>query len=123
MLRKIFMTCLCVGGLLIAAPSQALDKKPRWRVVDEALTYLNAVPGIAWVKVEDQGILIGWQGLPKNFARLNKTAARRAAQALHNEVTVYSVPAEHTTLTLGDDESYLCKTTANPTEIVDSNCR
>ena len=91
--------------------------------MDEALTYLHAVPGIAWVKYEDQSVLIGWQGLPQKFALINKTAARRAAQALHNEVTVYSVPAEQTTLTEGDDQSYLCKTTANPTEIVHSNCR
>ena len=124
MLRKILMMLVCMGGLLISAESHALDQRPPWKILDEALTYLHGVPEVAWVKfVGDNIVVIGWEGLPKNFAQINKTAARNAAHALHNEVTVYSLPAEQTSFKAGAEESYLCKTIANPHEIVESNCR
>ena len=112
-----------MGGLLIFAESQALDKRPPWKVLAEALTYLHGVPEVAWVRFEDHKVLIGWRGIPRKFARINRTAARNAAHALHNEVTVYSLPAEQTSLKAGQEESYLCKTVANPHEIIESNCR
>ncbi len=123
MLKNILMLFICAGGFLISAESQALDQRPPWKILAEALTYLHGVPEVAWVRFEDHKVLIGWQGMPRNFARINRTAARNAAHALHREVTVYSLPAEQTSLKEGQEESYLCKTVANPHEIVESNCR
>jgi len=123
MLKNILMLFICAGGFLISAESQALDKRPPWKILAEALTYLHGVPEVAWVRFEDHKVLIGWESPPQNFARINKTAARNAAHALHREVTVYSLPAEQTSLKEGQEESYLCKTVANPHEIVESNCR
>ena len=123
MLRKILMMLVCIGGLLISAESQALDQRPPWKILDEALTYLHGVPEVAWVKFDGHRVLIGWRAIPRKFAKINKTAARNAAHALHHEVTVYSLPAEQTSLKAGEAESYLCKTVANPHEIVESNCR
>ncbi|MDH5764015.1 MAG: hypothetical protein OEZ51_13670 [Nitrospinota bacterium] len=123
MLRKILMVFVCGVGLLTAAESQALDKRPAWQVLDEALTYLHGIPEVAWVKFEGHNVLVGWHSPPRNFARINHVAAKRAAHALHNEVVVYSLRAEQTSYKNGEEESYLCKTNANPHEIIESNCR
>ncbi len=109
--------------LWIPIHAEAQEERPAWKILDEALTYLHAVPEVAWGKFEGHNVLIGWDGLPAKFAQINKTAAKRAAHALHNEVTVYSLPAEQTSLKQSEEESYLCKTIANPREIVQSNCR
>ncbi len=79
MLRKILMMLVCMGGLLISAESHALDQRPPWKILDEALTYLHCVPEVAWVKFEDHHVLIGWRAIPRKFAKINKTAARNAA--------------------------------------------
>ncbi len=125
MLKKIFTALVCSGGLLISAESQALDKRPPWRILDEALTYLHGVPEVAWVKFHEHNVYISWKGQPRNFGQINKTAARRAARALHNEVTVYALPPGETLPSelWGYEPSYLCKTIANPQEIVESNCQ
>jgi hypothetical protein len=103
--------------------AEALDKRPPWKVLDEALTYLHSVPEVAWVKFKGHDVLIGWNSPPRKFAKINWTAAKNAAHALHNEVTVYSLRAEQTSIQKGDEESYLCKTIANPQEIIESSCR
>ena len=103
--------------------AEALDKRPPWQILDEALTYLQGVPEVAWVKFKGHDVLIGWKSHPRKFAKINQTAAKNAAHALHNEVTVYSLRAEQTSVKEGDEESYLCKTIANPQEIIESNCR
>lgn len=92
-------------------------------MLDEELTYLRSVPEVAWVKFERHNVLIGWKSHPRKFAKINWTAAKNAAHALHNEVTVYSLRTEQTSFKEGEEESYLCKTIANPQEIVESNCR
>ncbi len=105
--------------------SLALEKREPWRILDEALTYLHAVPEVAWVKFHEHKVFISWKGQPRNFARINKIAAKRAARALHNEVTVYSLPPGETLPSdlWGYEPTFLCRTTANPQEIVESNCR
>jgi hypothetical protein len=123
MVRKIGFIVLVM--LIFGAPinAEALDKRPPWQILDEALTYLHAVPEVAWVKFEGHDVLIGWKSHPRKFEKINKTAARRAAHALHNEVTIYSLRAEQTSFKGDAEEPYLCKTTANPQEIIESNCR
>ena len=121
--RKAWVAVALALILWLPVSAETQEAKPPWKILDEALTYLRAVPEVAWVKFEGHNVLIGWQSPPRNFAQINITAAKRAARALHNEVTVYSLRAEQTSLKEGDEESYLCKTTANPQEIVESNCR
>ncbi len=123
MVRKVGLIVLV--ALIFGTPihAEARDERAPWQILDEALTYLHGVPEVAWVKFEGQNVLIGWQGIPRNFARINQIAAKRAAHALHNEVTVYSLRAEQTSIKESEEESYLCKTIANPQEIIESNCR
>ena len=109
--------------LWIPFNAEALDKRPPWQILDKALTYLHAVPEIAWVKFKGHNVLIGWKSHPRKFAKINKTAAKNAAHALHNEVIVYSLRAEQTSFKGDAEEPYLCKTIANPQEIIASNCR
>jgi len=111
--------------LILWAPLnvEARGERAPWQILDEALTYLHAVPEVAWVKFKGHDVLIGWKSHTRKFAKINWTAAKNAAHALHNEVTVYSLRAKQTSLQEGDEESYLCKTTANPQEIIESNCR
>lgn len=104
---------------------EARGERAPWQILDEALTYLHSVPEVAWVKFHEHTVFIGWKQRPKNFKRINRVAAQKAAHALHNEVIVYSLTPD-TTLPedLWDYEpSFLCKTVANPGEIVESNCR
>lgn len=120
---RIFWVVAMMWVLWVPIHAEAQEERPPWKILDEALTYLHAVPEVAWVKFEGHNVLIGWDGLPGKFAQINQTAAKNAARALHNEVTVYSLPAGQTSLKAGNEESYLCKTIANPKEIVESNCR
>ena len=121
--RRILLVASVILTLWVSINAEARGERAPWQVLDEALTYLHGIPEVAWVKFEDHKVLIGWQGLPKNFEKINQTAAKNAAHALHNEVTVYSLRAEQTSIKEGEEESYLCKTTANPREIIESNCR
>ena len=125
--RKVWVVVALALIFWLPISAEAREERPPWRILDEALTYLHAVPEVAWVKfVGDNIVVIGWEGLPKNFAQINKTAAKNAARALHNEVTVYSLPPGQTLTSKPkgyDAPFFLCKTTANPHEIVDSNCR
>jgi len=125
MLRKILILFVCAGGLFISSESLALDKRPSWQVLDEALTYLHSVPEVAWVKFHEHTVFISWKNQSRNFARINTTAARKAAHALHNEVTVYSLPPGETLPEelWNYEPNFLCKTIANPQEIIVSNCR
>ena len=121
--RKVLIVFSMVLVLWLPLNAEALDKRPTWQKLDEALTYLHSVPEVAWVKFEGHNVLIGWKSHPRKFAKINKTAAKNAAHALHNEVTLYSLRAEQTSFKVSEEESYLCKTIANPQEIVKSNCR
>jgi hypothetical protein len=103
--------------------AEARGERAPWQILDEALTYLHSVPEVAWVRFKGHNVMVGWKSHPRKFAKINRTAAKNAAHALHNEVTVYSLRAEQTSVKEGDEESYLCKTIANPQEIIESNCR
>ncbi len=118
------MVGMMTVGLLFPGISQALEDRPDWQKLDKALMYLRGVPEVAWVKFHENNVYISWKGQPENFARINQVAAKKAAQALHNEVTVYSLPPgeELPADMWGYEPSPLCRTIANPHEIVDSNC-
>jgi hypothetical protein len=103
--------------------AEARGEQAPWQILDEALTYLHSVPEVAWVKFNGHNVMIGWKDHPRKFAKINWTAAKNAAHALHNEVTVYSLRAEQTSFKGSEEESFLCKTTANPQEIIVSSCR
>ena len=125
MVRKVGLVILVILVFGLPVNAEALDKRPPWQVLDEALTYLYSVPEVTWVKFHEHTVFISWKSRPQNFGRINTTAARKAAHALHNEVTVYSLPPGVTLPEeLWDYEPpFLCKTTANPQEIIESNCR
>ncbi len=46
MLKNILMLFICAGGFLISAESQAIDNRPPWKIMAEALTYLHGVPEV-----------------------------------------------------------------------------
>jgi hypothetical protein len=104
---------------------EARGERASWQILDEALTYLHGMPEVAWVKFYEHKVFISWKSRPRNFARINTIAAKKAAHALHNEVTVYSLPpGEALPEELwGYEPAFLCKTIANPHEIIESNCR
>ena len=116
-----------LAALIFGAPfrAEALDKRPPWKIMDEALTYLHAIPDVAWVQYHEHIVFISWKSQPRNFGSINITAARKAARALHDQVTVYSLPpGESLPEELWNYEPpFLCKTIANPQGIIESNCR
>jgi hypothetical protein len=125
MVRKIRFFILAAMVVCTPVSAEALDKRPSWQILDEALTYLRAIPEVAWVKFHDHQVFISWKNRPQKFKQINLTAAKKAAHALHHEVIVYSLPPGETLpAELWDYEpAFLCKTIANPQEIVESNCR
>ena len=125
MARNVRFVILAALIFWAPSPAEALDKRPPWKIMDKALTYLHAVPEVAWVKYHEQIVFISWKSQPRNFASINITATRKAAHALHNEVTVYSLPPGQTLPEelWGYEPAFLCKTIANPQEIIESNCR
>lgn len=125
MARKTRFAILVMLVFLIPMNAEALDKRPSWKVLDEALTYLHSMPEVDWVKFHEHTVFISWKTRPRRFKRINQSAAKKAAHALHNEVIVYSLPPGETLPEelWGYEPSFLCKTVANPQEIVESNCR
>ena len=125
MSRKVLFAVSLILILWVPFSAEARGERAPWQILDEALTYLYSVPGVAWVKSSDHKVFLSWKSQPRNFGRINQVAARKAAHALHNEVTVYSLPPGETLPEeLWDYEPpFLCKTTANPQEIIESNCR
>lgn len=123
--RKAVLILSMVLVLWIPLNAEALDKRPSWQILDGALAYLRAIPEVAWVKFHEHQVFISWESRPRNFKRINHVAAEKAAHALHNEVTVYSLPPGETLPAelWNYEPSFLCKTVANPEEIVESNCR
>lgn len=111
--------------LWVPLDAEARGERPPWQILDEALTYLQSIPEVAWVKSYEHKVFISWKSQPRNFAGINTIAAKRAAHALHNEVTVFSLPPGETPPEdlWGYEPPFLCKTVANPGEIVESNCR
>jgi hypothetical protein len=116
-----------LAALILGPPlkAEALDKRPPWKIMDEALTYLYAVPEVVWIKYHEHIVFISWKSQPRNFGSINITAARKAAHALNKEVTVYSLPPGETLPEelWGYEPAFLCKTISNPQEIIESNCR
>ncbi len=125
MARKVGLIVLVALILGIPINAKALDKRPPWQILDEALTYLHSIPEVAWVQFHEHKVFISWKSQPQNFTRINQIAAKRAAHAIHNEVTVYSLPPGETLPEelWGYEPAFLCKTIANPQEIIESNCR
>ena len=125
MSRKYFLIFSVIIIFWMPPNVEARGERASWQVLDEALTYLHSLPEVAWVKFHDHTVFISWKHRPRNFKRINHVAAKKAAHALHNEVILYSLPPDETLpVELWDYEpSFLCKTVANPDEIVESNCR
>ena len=121
--RKVLIVFSMALVLWMPLNAEAQGERAPWQILDDALTYLQSVPEVAWVKFEGHNVMIGWKDHPRKFGKINRTAAKNAAHALHNEVTVYSLRAEQTSFKEGDEESFLCKTIANPQDITESNCR
>lgn len=102
-----------------AQPAGA-DEKKLW----EALTYLKSVPEIGWMEIEGRNVVLGWEGYPAQFARMNKIAAKKASKRVRGEVRIYSVkavmkgwrPAENA-------PPHLCHTEAKAGRLTFSNCR
>jgi len=125
MVREVGLIVLVMLILWVPLSAEARGERASWQILDEALTYLHAVPEVAWVKSYEHKVFISWKSQPRNFASINTIAAKRAAHALHNEVTVFSLPPGETLPEelWGYEPAFLCKTTANPHEIIESNCR
>ena len=121
--RKVLIVFSIMLTLWIPFNADARGQKESWKILSEALTYLQSVPEVAWVKFKGHNVLIGWKSHPRKFGKINRAAAKNAAHALHNEVIVYSLRDEQTSFKGDSEEPYLCKTTANPQEIIASNCR
>jgi hypothetical protein len=123
--RKVLLTFSVILILWIPLNAEARGERAPWQILDEALTYLHGMPEVAWVKFYEHKVFISWKSRPRNFARINTIAAKKAAHALHNEVTVYSLPPGETLPEelWGHEPAFLCKTIANPREIIESNCR
>ncbi len=115
---------LTVFFLMVAmlSPVEAADGKHNklW----EAITYLKSVPEIAWIEIERDLIILGWDGYPARFSRINRTAAKRASKRVRGKIHVYSVKGDHRGWRPDkNEEGHLCRSTAKGGRLTFSNCR
>ena len=125
MIRKVGLIVLVAVILGTPIQSEALDSRPSWKKLDDALAYLRSIPEVTWIKFHEHQVFISWKSRPRNFRRINHVAAKKAAHAVHNQVTIHSLPPGETLPAelWNYEPRSLCKTVANPREIVESNCR
>jgi len=116
------MVCGLTGILLLlSSPAQA--DRPPWFVLVESVAYLRGLPEVAWIRAEDHRLMIGWHGKPARFRAINLTAARNASRYLPKEdVYVFSLPAGQKDWHPDSGSPPLCRTVAQNTVILESNC-
>jgi hypothetical protein len=118
-----FVVCGLIGIFLFPAPAMARADRPAWLVLIDSVTYLRGLPEVAWVRAEDHHLMIGWNEMPARFRAINFTAARNASRALPKEdVYVFSLHAEQKDWRPDNGQPPLCRTVAQNTVILDSNC-
>ena len=115
------MKFLIVACLILALPAIGFANKSDNRVL-EKIKHFEDTPGLSWIKVDRENVIIGWEGMPQVFNEINLQAAVEANIERGHKVVVWSVRHKQTGYIVGT-RPYLCKTTASKGKIRNSTCR
>ncbi|QPJ60605.1 MAG: hypothetical protein G3M70_01365 [Candidatus Nitronauta litoralis] len=110
--------------LVAFGPSPAFGGDKQSRKLWKSLTYLKSVPEISWIEVDGKNIILGWNGYPPNFSRINRTAAKKVSRKVRGEIKVYSVK-EHLKgwRPKKDALAHLCHSLGEGGRLKFTNCR
>ncbi len=84
--------------------------------------FLDTIESVAWYKIDDQNIIIGWRGVPDNFYAWNHKAAVKASKSSLYTVYVWSVRYSQKDWLPGKG-GQLCITTAQMGRFKKSSCK
>lgn len=118
MLRFSFIALFIVASLTFTTSSYATALE---RELKESIKYLKKTPGIKWIKVKKNNVILGWKGFPKQFNLINTEAALVGTKATGRPVYVWSVRHTQKKWITGT-RPYLCKTTARNGTVKNSTC-
>jgi hypothetical protein len=118
MIRFSLIALFIVASLSFTTSSYAtaLEKE-----LKESIKYLKKTPGVKWVKVKKNNVILGWKGFPKKFNMINTEAARIGTKATGRPVNVWSVRHTQKNWITGT-RPYLCKTTARNGTVKNTSC-
>ena len=118
--KQITLIVLVVFGVLIGSGTGFAGKIEQKVLSKRA--FFKDHPAIKWVKVEKENVVIGWQGIPKDFTRINRKAAIEANLAYGRKIHVWSVRHRQKNWVIGS-RPYLCKTTAKNGKVFKTTCK
>jgi hypothetical protein len=111
---------LIVACLILALPAIGFANKSDKKVY-EKIKHLKKTPGLSWIKVDRENIIIGWEGMPQVFNEINLQAAVEANIERGHKVVVWSVRHKQKGYIVGT-RPFLCKTTAKKGKVRKSSC-
>jgi hypothetical protein len=111
---------LIVACLILALPAIGFANKSDKKVY-EKIKHLKKTPGMSWIKVDRENIIIGWEGMPQVFNEINLQMAVEANIERGHKVVVWSVRHKQKGYIVGT-RPFLCKTTAQKGKVRKSSC-
>ena len=118
MLRTPFFAMILVLSLNCPTSSHAtaLEKE-----LQKSVKYLEKIPGVKWVNVKRNSVIVGWKGFPPKFNQINTKAAFKGSQATGRTVHVWSVRHTQKNWITGT-RPFICKTTARNGQVTETSC-
>lgn len=114
------VNCLIIVCLILALPGTGFANKHDKKIY-EKIKHLQETPGLRWIKVDKENVVIGWEGMPQVFNEINHKVAIEANIERGNKIVVWSVRHKQKGYIVGT-RPYLCKTTANKGKVRKSTC-
>ncbi len=111
---------LIAACLILALPTIGFANNSDTNVL-ERIKHLEKTTGLRLIKVNNENIIIGWEGMPQVFNQINFQAAVEANIERGHKVVVWSVRHKQTGYIVGT-RPFLCKTTALKGKIYNSTC-
>lgn len=122
-MKRWIVVCGLIGSFLLPSNALARTDRPAWFMLVESVAYLRGLSEVAWIRAENHHLMIGWKEMPPRFRDINLTAAKNASRRLPKEdVYVFSLHAGQKDWHPESGVKPLCRTVAQNTVILDSDC-
>ena len=115
------MKFFIIACMILALPTIGFANKTDKKIF-EKIKHVQETPGLRWIKVDKENVIIGWEGMPQVFNEINRKVAIEANMERGQKVVVWSVRHKQKGYIVGT-RPYLCKTTAKKGKVYNSSCR